>query len=128
MDLPITISLKRPITVDGKTIDSLTFDEPTIGAQIDYAELEDELGLAEMRHALANAGASDTGPDGIPASVSMRVTQFWIEALAGLPKGAARGIKASDQMAVNTAVDAVLSVQAAGSDEAPEVGNESPAL
>lgn len=123
MKLPIEVPLKRPITVNGETCDVLIFDEPTIGAQIDYADLEAELGLAELRGKMADETNPTLQAEIISPAVSMRVTQFWIEALAGLPKGAARLIKASDQAAVHAAVDAVLDHQDGQGVGADSVGN-----
>lgn len=38
MDYPIEVTLKRPITVDGKTIDKMVFDEPDLGTSIAVEE------------------------------------------------------------------------------------------
>ena len=38
MDYPIEVSLSRPVTVDGKTIDKLVFDEPDLGTSIAVEE------------------------------------------------------------------------------------------
>lgn len=126
MKLPIEVKLKRPIVVDGEQLDVLLFDEPSIGAQIDYAELEAELGLTELRQKMAETSDVSAQAEIIPATVSMRVTQFWIEALAELPKGAARKIKASDHSAVHAAVDAILDAQKGEGDKSDAVGNGDP--
>lgn len=126
MKLPIEVALKRPITVDGAEVAVLHFDEPSIGAQIDYAELEAELGLFEIRQQMEAEPDDEKREAMFPATVSMRVSQFWIEALAELPKGAARKIKASDHAAVYAAVDAILNLQKEGDVGADAVGNESP--
>ena len=128
MDLPIEIPLKRPIKVGGDVISVLVFDEPTIGAQIDYAELEAELGLAELRNKIAAQADLEEQADPeeqiIPDATSMRVTQFWIEALAELPKGAARKLKQSDLPVIHDTVDAILGIKTEGDGS---VGNETPA-
>lgn len=38
MDYPIEVALTRPVTVDGKTIDKLVFDEPDLGTSIAVEE------------------------------------------------------------------------------------------
>jgi len=38
MDYPIEVALTRPITVAGKTIDKLVFDEPDLGTSIAVEE------------------------------------------------------------------------------------------
>lgn len=38
MDYPIEVTLTRPVTVDGKTIDKLVFDEPDLGTSIAVEE------------------------------------------------------------------------------------------
>jgi hypothetical protein len=40
MKLPITIKLKKPVSVDGTTYDELTFDEPDLGTSIAVEEAE----------------------------------------------------------------------------------------
>lgn len=126
MKLPIEVKLKRPIAVDGQECSVLLFDEPSIGAQIDYAELEAELGLSELRQKMAAETDLAAQAEIIPPTVSMRVTQFWIEALAELPKGAARKIKASDHAAVHAAVDAILDAQKDEGSTPDMVGNGDP--
>ncbi|AUQ89411.1 MULTISPECIES: hypothetical protein [Phaeobacter] len=111
MKLPIEVPLKRPFTFDGVSFDKLTFDEPSIGAQIDYADFEAEQGLEEIRQKAELVEDPVERANAIPAKVSMLVNLFWIEALSGLPKGAGRLIKESDQSAVQAAVDAVLTGQ-----------------
>ena len=127
MDYPIEVTLKRPITVDGKVHEKLFFDEPTIGAQIDYAELEAELGIAKLRAAVEAEKDPVAREEIIPAHVSMQVSLFWVEALSGLPKGAGRLIKSSDQGAVHAAVDAILDGSAVDDQAAESAGNATPA-
>ena len=38
MEYPIEVTLQRPVTVDGKTIDKLVFDEPDLGTSIAVEE------------------------------------------------------------------------------------------
>lgn len=38
MDYPIEVSLSRPVTIDGKTIGKLVFDEPDLGTSIAVEE------------------------------------------------------------------------------------------
>lgn len=38
MDYPIEVVLQRPVTIDGKTIDKLVFDEPDLGTSIAVEE------------------------------------------------------------------------------------------
>lgn len=123
MNLPIEVPLKRPITVGGEAISMLSFDEPTIGVQIDYADFEAELGLEEYRLKAAEIEDPMERAAVIPAKVSMLVNLFWIEALSGLPKGAGRLIRESDQAAVQAAVDAVLDGQASEDADENTVGN-----
>ncbi|MBQ4826548.1 phage tail assembly protein [Leisingera sp. HS039] len=123
MKLPIEVPLKRPFTFDGETFDKLTFDEPSIGAQIDYADFEVEQGLEEIRLKAELVEDPVERAKAIPAKVSMLVNLFWIEALSGLPKGAGRLIKESDQAAVQAAVDAILSGQSHGGTDDDAAGN-----
>jgi len=111
MDLPIIVPLKRPIVMpdpDGITYDVLSFDEPDLGAQIAYAELE--------------ATFSDP-PSPIDAG---RVSRFWIGQLAGIPEAAAAKIKDSDLPAVNAACEAVMGIDK-GVGAGGTSGNEDPA-
>lgn len=126
MDLPVEVTLKRPFTVDGQTYKTLSFDEPTLGAQIAYAELEADLGVADLRRAIEMEEDPLARADIIPPAVSMRINLFWIEALADLPKGAAQKIKASDQQAVTRAVDTILGLQQAEDEGQDAAGNDVP--
>ena len=123
MTFPIEVTLTRPIVVGGDTVSVLVFDEPTIGAQIDYAELEAELGLDDLRQKILADGDVSAQAELMPPTVSMRITQFWIEALADLPKGAARKIRSSDQAAVHAAVNAILNSDR-GDGASDAVGND----
>ena len=38
MEFPIDITLQRPVTVDGKTYNKLSFDEPDLGTSLDVEE------------------------------------------------------------------------------------------
>lgn len=44
MDYPIEVRLQRPVTLDGKTIDTLVFDEPDLGTMIAVEEEETPVG------------------------------------------------------------------------------------
>lgn len=55
MEYPIEVTLQRPVTVDGKTIDKLVFDEPDLGTMI---AVEEEETLARQTVALL-AGMAD---------------------------------------------------------------------
>lgn len=114
MDLPIEVSLTRPVGIDDKTYDKLSFDEPDLDAQIAYAELE------------ATFSDPPTAIDGA------RVNRFWIARLADIPESVAGKIKDSDLVAVNAAAEAVLGFKAGtgegeGDDAGEALGNEAPA-
>jgi hypothetical protein len=90
MDLPIEVPLKRPVVVGDQTYDKLLFDEPDLGTQIEYAELE----------------ASFSVP---PSSVdAVRVHLFWISHLGGIPEAVAKKIKSTDIDAIDEVVEAIL--------------------
>ncbi len=64
MDYPIEVPLKRPVTVDGKTIDKLLFDEPDLGTMI---AVEEETTLARQSIALL------AGMAGVDRTVLLKV-------------------------------------------------------
>ncbi|TDE34115.1 phage tail assembly protein [Antarcticimicrobium sediminis] len=66
MEYPIEVPLKRPITVDGKTIDKLVFDEPDLGTSI---AVEEAKSPAEQTAILL------AGMAGIDCSVMLKVKE-----------------------------------------------------
>lgn len=112
MDLPIVVTLTRPVVVGDQTYDKLSFDEPDLASQIDYAELE----------------ATFSNP---PTPVdATRVNRFWISRLSEIPEAVAGKIKESDIEAVNAAVEQILKPiqdKRLGGDTAGSEGNEPPA-
>lgn len=114
MDLPVTVPLKRPITVDDTTYDSLTFDEPDLGSQIAFAELR------ETFRPMVSSDEEDGEAEPHPID-AMRVAIFWIARLADVSEEVARKIKGSDVSAVDEVVDAIM-----GADDPDQdaVGND----
>lgn len=112
MDLPIEISLTRPVVVGEQTYEKLLFDEPDLGTQIEYAELE----------------ASFSTP---PSSVdAVRVHLFWISRLGGIPEAVAKKIKSSDIDAIDEVVESILKPMFKNGEEkiaGDSSGNEPPA-
>lgn len=109
MELPVTVPLKRPITVGDTTYSELVFDEPDLAAQIAYAELE----------------ASFANP---PSKVdAARVLHFWISHLADVPAEVASKVKGRDVPAIEVVLDGIMKLGKASSDGDDAVGNESPA-
>lgn len=125
MDLPIEVTLKRPVVVDDKTYDKLVFDEPDLAAQIAFAELEES--FPDLKTITLEGGAERKV---YPPVVQAKVTLFWIARLSGVPEKVACKIKESDLEAVNRAtlialghtVDDVSSGGSTGG-----LGNETPA-
>jgi hypothetical protein len=108
MDLPIDVTLTRPIQNGDAVLSVLHFDEPDLDAQIAYTELE------------ATFADPPSDLDGV------RVTRFWIARLAGIPETVAGKIKGSDLKACTAAMDAILKQANAGAD-GDAAGNETPA-
>lgn len=114
MELPIKVDLKRPITIGDETYATLSFDEPDIGAQI---------GFIELQETFRDAKASDDGSEPEPHPVdAMRATAFWISRLAGVPDAVGRKIKESDMPAVNAALSRIMDLSSAEGDGSS--GNE----
>lgn len=101
--LPIAVPLARPVTVEGQTYSQLSFDEPTLAAQIAWAGAVPEI------------GAEPTAEDGA------RMLLFWICYLADVPEAVARALRARDLRAVEQAVDQVLA-EIGALEEGAEVG------
>ena len=66
MDYPIEVALKRPVTVGGKTIDKLVFDEPDLGTTIAV----EEAGSAAEQTAVLLAGMA-----GVDRAVMLKVKE-----------------------------------------------------
>lgn len=90
MDLPIEVTLTRPILDGDDRVTVLTFDEPELGDQIDFADM-----LAAMPDAPTQADAA-------------RCNLFWIARSAGISEALARKIKSGDLEQVNAVVDKIL--------------------
>jgi len=93
MDYPIKVTLNRPVTHDGETYAVLLFDEPDLGMQVDYSEME---------------ATFDTPPSPKDAA---RVNLFWMSRLAGVPEAVMRKVKACDIDRLNAAVEAIMGVE-----------------
>lgn len=121
MNLPIEVTLTRPVVVDGQTYDKLLFDEPDLDTQIAYAELEASFAEPKMVDQ----------PDGPPVAVHSPITaakmnRFWLARLSGVPEAVVGKIKDSDLAAVNAAAESVLREKAAKG-KGDGSGNEPPA-
>lgn len=121
MDLPVTVALKRPITMGEETITSLTFDEPDLGAQIAFADLEATLSEPQMM---------DQG-NGVSLPVysgkdTIRMHLFWIAQLSGVSEEVAKKIKKSDADAVSTAVSDILEFVSLDADDQGGAGGNVP--
>ena len=66
MEYPIEVTLQRPVTVDGKTIDKLVFDEPDLGTSI---AVEEAKSPAEQTAVLL------AGMAGVDRSVMLKVKE-----------------------------------------------------
>lgn len=96
MELPIKVTLKRPVSHDGSTYKSLSFDEPDLGAQIRFLELQDSFRVPI---------ASGEPPHPIDAA---RASLFWIAELADVSEAVVAKLKESDMVAVNAAMSAIM--------------------
>lgn len=124
MDLPIEVSLKRPLVVDGQTYDTLWFDEPDLDTQIAYAELEQT--LPEPEKVKQDDGSMLSVHSPITAA---KVNRFWLARLAGVTEQIIGKVKDSDLGAVNAAAEAVMGLTAGnkGDGAGDALGNETPA-
>jgi hypothetical protein len=107
MDLPIEVTLTRPVVVGDQTYDKLLFDEPDLDTQIAYAELEASFPEPKMVEQ----------PDGSELPVhspitAAKVNRFWLARLSGVPEAVIGKIKDSDLGAVNAAAETVLGFKA----------------
>lgn len=109
MDLPIEVTLKRPITVDDVTVDKLSFDEPDLATTLEFAELKAELSEKPTPRDAARVGI------------------FWIARLASVSEKIAGKIKESDLDAINMAVGKILSINDDDEGDGDAPGNEDPA-
>ena len=119
MDLPIEVTLKRPVVVGDQTYDKLFFDEPDLDTQIAYAELEASFPEPKMVEQ----------PDGPPLAVhspitAAKVNRFWLARLSGVSEAVVGKIKDSDLEAVNAAAEVVLGLKESKGEDS---GNEPPA-
>lgn len=108
MDLPIIVTLKRPLSDGDAEITKLFFDEPTLDTQIAHAELTTELSI-------------------LPESVAdARATRFWISQLAGVPESVVGKLRGSDLEDASSAVRMILDIPGDTEDEAAAAGNGPP--
>lgn len=101
---PVDVTLTRPVEHEGLTYNVLTFDELTIGDEIDFEILKDGL---------------DDPPT---AEQAGQVTIFLMARSADVPEAVIRKIKVSDHGAVHAAFNTVLPPAKTGEAEQPGNG------
>lgn len=109
MDLPVTVPLTRPVTLEGKTFSELVLDEPDLDCQIAYADLEAEIADLPKKQAGGKA------------------LKFWVSRLADVPEQVAGKIKGRDLEAVEATLAKIMALQGSGEREGGDAGNERPA-
>ncbi len=102
---PITVTLNKPITVDGRTISQVTVEEPDVQAQMDYVDK-----LEEWK-------------DHSPAKLTLELTVHWLARLSELTSEQILKLKIQDFERLTEAVETVMGYT--GSEEGE--GNETPA-
>ncbi len=106
---PIIVPLKRPIKHGEAVFDTLEFDEPDIGLQIELMDYHD-------RNQIPNP----------PSNADLlRVSLHYISKFANVPEEVASKIKESDMDAVNAAVEVCMGKS--DDDKEGGAGNEAPA-
>lgn len=101
MDFPVTVNLKRPLSVGDQDIKSLTFDEPDLGTSIEVEEAKTPWGQTVILLA-GMAGVSVEAIKRVKESDYREITRLVLDPYQQLQKDRAAEDAASGNVAAAT--------------------------